>query len=103
MRIPLRYPFRRDTTSPPLRIRSATIAGPPRQIGANGRHLALSLRQDEPTGRRWLRCVWWNAGALAADLAAGMCLDAIIEPKVNTYNGRTNVEAELRDVRLCER
>ena len=101
-RIALLSPFGRANPRPTLRIRSATLAGPPRQIGANGRHLALSLRQDEPTGRRWLRCVWWNAGALAADLAAGMCLDAIIEPKVNTYNGRTNVEAELRDVRICQ-
>ena len=54
------------------------------------------------TSRTVVRTVWWGAGALAADLATGMRLDAVIEPKINTWNGRTTVEGELKDVRVCE-
>ncbi len=68
----------------------------------NGRHLTLRLNQDFGASRKVVRTVWWNAGALAADLAAGMCLDVIIEPKINTWNGRTSVEGEIKDVRVCE-
>lgn len=69
-------------------------------MGAQGRHLIMNLRSGEPARRRWLRSVWFNAGALAATLVPGMQLEVLIEPKINTYKGRTSIEAELRDVKL---
>ena len=101
-RIAALSPFGRSNPRPALRIEGATIADAPRQIGGNGRHLSLRLHQDDGRRRCVVRTVWWGAGALAADLAAGMRLDAIIEPKINTWNGRTTVEGELKDVRICE-
>ena len=101
-RIAALSPFGRSNPRPALRIERATITDAPRQIGGNGRHLTLRLHQDHGPKRTVVRTVWWGAGALAADLAAGMKLDAIIEPKINTWNGRTSVEGELKDVRLCE-
>ena len=95
-------PFGRSNPRPALRIEGATIADTPRQIGGNGRHLSLRLQQDDGRKRCVVRTVWWGAGALAADLAAGMRLDAVIEPKINTWNGRTTIEGELKDVRVCE-
>lgn len=92
-------PFGRENPRPTLRITGATIAGPPKQMGANGRHLMLSLRADGAQ-RRWLRLVWFSAGGQAADLAAGMRIDAVIEPKINAWNGRTSVEGMVRDVRV---
>ncbi len=90
-------PFGRDNPRPAVCIRGATLAESPKQIGANGRHLTLNLRGD---GRRRLRLVWFSAGSLAADLAKGMRVDAVIEPKVNHFNGRTSVEGIVRDVRV---
>ncbi|MCA9291168.1 MAG: single-stranded-DNA-specific exonuclease RecJ [Phycisphaerales bacterium] len=91
-------PFGRDNPRPTLRVCEVVVMEPPRQMGGHGAHLSLRLRQDGPNGRQGIRCVWWNAGKLASDLAAGMRLDAVIEPKLNTWNGRTTVEAEIRDV-----
>ncbi len=93
-------PFGRDNPRPTLRLRDTTLADSPRPVGAQGRHLIMNLRSGEPAQRRWLRSVWFNAGALASTLAPGMQLEALIEPKINTYKGRTSVEAELRDVKL---
>ncbi len=95
-------PFGRDNPRPALRLQNATIAETPRQIGANGRHLSMKMRQDTDDGRNWTRAVWWSAGSRASDLAAGMNVDVIIEPKINTWNGRTNVEAEIKDLLIRE-
>ena len=93
-------PFGRDNPRPTLRLPDATLADSPRTVGAQGRHLIMNLRSGEPARRRWLRSVWFNAGALAATLVPGMQLEVLIEPKINTYKGRTSIEAELRDVKL---
>ncbi len=99
-RIACLSPFGRDNPRPVVCIRGATLAETPRQIGANGKHLALSLRAESNGRRRWLRLVWFSAGRLAADLASGMTIDAVIEPKVNHFNGRTSVEGIVQDVRV---
>jgi len=93
-------PFGRENPRPVVSIRGATLAETPRQIGANGKHLALSVRAESNGQRRWLRLVWFSAGRLAADLASGMTIDAAIEPKINEWNGRTSVEGIVQDVRV---
>jgi single-stranded-DNA-specific exonuclease len=95
-------PFGRANPRPTVRITGATLAGPPRQVGANGRHLTLSLQSGEARGRRRLRSVWFGSGSRAPDLASGMRVDAVIEPKINAFNGRESVEGMIRDVRICE-
>ncbi|UCD76540.1 MAG: single-stranded-DNA-specific exonuclease RecJ [Phycisphaerales bacterium] len=95
-------PFGRANPRPVLRVNRVTVADPPRQIGANGRHLSFRVRQDEGSQRRIIRAVWWGAGHLAGDIAAGMTLDVALEPKINEWNGRVSVEAEVRDVMLRE-
>ena len=99
-RIDTLRPFGRGNPRPAVCIRGATLTEPPRQIGANGNHLSLSVRADGNRGRRWLRLVWFGAGSLAADLSAGMAIDAVIEPKINTWQGRTSVEGIVSDVRV---
>ena len=101
-RIAALSPFGRANPRPAVRLTATTLAEPPRQIGGYGRHLSLRLLQDGAAGRRWIRTVWWNGGSLAADLAAGMCLDAVVEPKLNAFNGRVSVEAEVKDVCVVE-
>lgn len=95
-------PFGRANPKPSVLVESAVIAETPRQIGAHGSHLCLRLRQDAPGGRSWLRTVWWRGGSHAQAFAPGMHVDVVIEPTLNTWNGRTSVEAVIKDVRVCE-
>ena len=95
-------PFGRANPHPTIRLEGVTLAGPPKQIGGNGNHLSMSLRCDDGAaiGRRWIRCVWFRAGARADDLRSGMGIDVVVEPKVNEWNGRVTVEGIVRDVRV---
>lgn len=95
-------PFGRSNPRPALRMSRVRVDEAPRQMGSQGKHLMLRLRQDVNGQRRVIRGVWWNRGSLANDLAAGMHIDAVVEPKINHFNGNTNVEVEVRDVRVCE-
>jgi single-stranded-DNA-specific exonuclease len=95
-------PFGRSNPTPAVRLKAVTVAGPPKPIGANGRHLTLRVQAGDGARRRILRTVWFGAGDRAADLASGMRLDAVIEPKINAFNGRESVEGVIRDVRICE-
>ncbi len=90
-------PFGQANPRPAVRLSGLELASAPRQMGGNGRHLALTLRSSDD---RWMRAVWFGEGARAADLVAGMRLDAVVEPKINTWNGRSTVEGIVRDVRV---
>ena len=118
-KIAMLSPFGRGNPQPRLRVRGVAIAEAPKQIGRNGRHLSIVLRGDAAKpgegsnetmsqrgarggSRSFIRAVWWNGGQHAGSIAAGMHLDAVIEPKLNTWNGATRVEAEIEDVRVLE-
>lgn len=94
-------PFGRGNARPALRVENIQLVEAPRQMGSEGKHLDLRCAQDSETGgRRIMRCIWWREGSRAADFAPGMRLDLAIQPKLNEWNGRVNVEAEIRDVRI---
>ena len=94
-------PFGRANPRPAVRLQKLALVGAPRQIGANGRHLTITVRPGGSEGQ-WLRAVWFGEGGRAADLAPGMAVDVVIEPKINAFNGRTTVEGIVRDVRPRE-
>lgn len=96
-------PFGRSHRAPSFLLRCASIVDPPKQMGANGRHLSLRVLQQSADEARLIRAVWWGAGERAQDFAAGMTIDAVIEPRLNEWNGRVSVEAEIRDARVCPR
>lgn len=95
-------PFGRGNHSPTVLVRQCVVTEAPRQMGPNGRHLALRVRQELESVRKWIRAVWWSAGEHAANLAPGMHLDLAIEPKLNEWKDTISVEAEVRDVCICE-
>ena len=61
-----------------------------RRIGRDGAHLSLTARD----GGGRLRGVTFSAGARAGG-ATGEC-DLLFSPKLNTWQGRTSVELELK-------
>lgn len=96
-------PFGRANRRPLLRVNGAEVIETPKQMGQQGKHLSLRLRQSDASddkARLGMRAVWWDAGRFAGDIAAGMRLDVAIEPKLNEWNNRMNVEAEIKDVRV---
>lgn len=92
-------PFGRGNPKPLLRLRDVSVQGSPRAIGRNARHLSLSVAEEGGERTRVLRAVWWSAASFAADLPVGTRVDLAIEPKLNHWNGRTTVEAEIKDAR----
>jgi len=89
-------PFGRDNPRPQVLVRDLRLTGHPRVMGDKGKHLSLQVEGPEGSG---MRLVGWNLGWLAPKLASGMAVDAIVRPKLNSWNGRVSVEAELSDIR----
>jgi single-stranded-DNA-specific exonuclease len=93
-------PFGRGNPRPVVLVGDARISGPPRQMGAEGKHLALQITQERQGARRFMRGLWWKRGDLAGSFTPGMSIDLAVEPKINTWNGASSVELEIRDVHL---
>ncbi len=89
-------PFGRGNPAPRLLVRALRISGQPRVMGEGGRHLALLAGNS----RGALRLVGWNLGRHAPLLASGMTIDAVLEPRLNSWNGRVSVQGELSDWRI---
>jgi single-stranded-DNA-specific exonuclease len=89
-------PFGHGNRRPVFCIRGAELAAPPRRVGKSGDHLQLFLRQGNAT----MKAIAFNAGSLFDRLQSGVKLDLAFEPTLNTYNGYTNVELEVKDLQF---
>jgi single-stranded-DNA-specific exonuclease len=90
-------PFGRDNRKPRLLIRGAKLHQPARTMGQKARHLSMILNQNGDS----MRAIAWSMGDLAERLPAGSIVDVVAEPTLNTWNGRTNVELVVEDLRWC--
>lgn len=91
-------PFGRGNHSPRIMLRNVQVSRRPEAFGARGAHLSVHVR----SGDRELRLVGWRWGERLGEIPSGAMIDAVIEPKINTWNGRTTVEPTLCDMRLSE-
>lgn len=89
-------PFGAGNPSPRIMLRGLTLSESPRPLGARGKHAKFTVRQDGRT----VRLLGWGWGERAAALPTGCTVDAVVEPKLNRWNGRTTVEPLLCDLRL---
>jgi single-stranded-DNA-specific exonuclease len=87
-------PFGNNNPRPLLAATGAAVVGEVRVM--KEAHLAFHVNQ----AGRGMRCVWWQAAELAPLLAEGTRLSLAFTPQINEYNGRTNVELEIRAVRF---
>jgi len=88
-------PFGQGNDAPVVAIRGCKLIGPPRRMGRGGQAVALTLGQDGTT----LRAVGFSMGDLPDHLVGVNTVDVAGEPSLNTYNGRTTVQLQLRDVK----
>jgi single-stranded-DNA-specific exonuclease len=91
-------PFGHGNRRPILCCRDVTLASPPRRVGKSGDHLQLFIRQQTAT----MKCIAFNTGNWFERLQSGTRLDLAVEPTLNEFNGRTNVELEVKDMRIVE-
>lgn len=88
-------PFGRDNPKPLVLVEGLTLRQPARTMGAQARHLSLTVQQGDVS----MRCVGWSLGELAPQLPAGVGVDLVGEPTLNHYQGRTTVELVIKDLR----
>lgn len=94
-------PFGRDNPPVRLMLRGVALDGRPQYMGADQQHLALHLGSGSGAGR--IRGVAWKKAEWGRDLPIGARLDLILQPKVNIWNGRESLEAEIVDLSLSQR
>jgi len=64
-------------------------------IGADGKHLRLTLCENEGKAHK---CIGFKFGDWAEDLASGDKIDAIFEINVNEWNGRRELQLKIVDL-----
>lgn len=93
-------PFGRENPRVQVRLRGVRLNGGPRTMGQHAKHLSLELIGSDSTSRRGMRAVAWGWGEHADQIPPGATIEAIVTPKLNTWNGNTKVEVELHDLRV---
>jgi single-stranded-DNA-specific exonuclease len=89
-------PFGQHNARPLLCATGATLVGPPKAIGAGGRHLSLRLSQHGVS----LRAVAFGAAEWAEPMTAlDRPIDIAFRPVINSYQGQHKVELHLVDWR----
>ena len=92
-------PFGQHNARPVLCASGAVLDGPPKLMGAGGRHLSLRLSQHGVS----FRAVAFGGADWAEELAATKDpIDVAFRPVINTFQGRRNVELHLVDWRAGE-
>ena len=88
-------PFGEGNDPPVVALRGCRILGLPRRMGRGGQAVSLTLGQ----GSTKIRAVGFSMGDLPDHLAGVNTVDVAGVPALNTYNGRTTVQLQLRDVK----
>ena len=88
-------PFGHANPRPLLACQGLTVATPPRRVGKSGDHLQLLVRQ----GERSMKCIGFGLASEIDRLQKGAAVDLAVEPILNDYGGRLNVELEVKDLR----
>ena len=79
----------------PLLLASGVkVVGEPRLVGEQKNHLQLRLVQ----GNTQLKSIGWNLAEKAKDLTPNSTISIIFHPSINEWNGRRDVQLELRDL-----
>ncbi|MBL1217077.1 MAG: single-stranded-DNA-specific exonuclease RecJ [Planctomycetes bacterium] len=105
-------PFGQENPRPVIALRDLVLYSPPKRMGANGKHLSLTVRpagtmtsaagrSGSAAGPRLLRMVGWGWGHAAERLAQGSTLAAAaVTVSLNHWQGNTTVQGEIQDLAL---
>ncbi len=93
-------PFGRENPRVQIRVRGLRLNGAPRTMGQQAKHLSLDLVGRDAGSGRGVRAVAWGWGEHVGQIPPGAPVEAIVTPKLNTWNGATKVEVELHDLMI---
>ena len=92
-------PFGAGNPHPRLILEGVAIMQPVK-MGKTGQHLKARIS----SGGRSEQAVWWQSADLLEDFQAvsgpGHLVDLIVEPKINRWNNREDIQFEIKDARL---
>jgi single-stranded-DNA-specific exonuclease len=80
---------------PPLFVARALTVVKADAIGFEGKHLRLSVCQDEGKAHK---CIAFSFGEWATELAAGDRIDAVFELTINEWNGNRELQLKIADL-----
>ena len=102
-------PFGQGNPKPIFATEGVRLASPPRTCGAKAEHLQLTITDDttwnpDRNGKfsrpTTIRFIAFGMGKLADKLIDHEFFNVAYQPQINTFNGNSNVEFVLADVRF---
>jgi single-stranded-DNA-specific exonuclease len=91
-------PYGIGNPRPLLLASHVRIVGEPRAAGEQKNHLQLKLVQ----GSTLVKAIGWNLAEKGKDLKPNMFCSVVFHPSVNEWNGRRDVQLELKDFTIEE-
>lgn len=91
-------PHGNGNPKPVLAIGRVELVGEPQRIGQDQKHVRLNMRQ----GDRILKVLAWGMAEQAADWRPGVAYDIAFTPSINEWQGRVEVQAEMKAIREHE-
>lgn len=89
-------PFGQGNPRPLLCCTDVELITPPNVVGKSAEHMQLRIKQ----GNTSMKCIAFKLADLAPQLQKGTRIDIAVEPTLNTFNGYTNVELEVKDLKI---
>ena len=89
-------PFGQGNPRPVFATKGVRLASPPRRVGIKGDHLQLVITDSTAT----IRCIGFRFGKLEKKLLEREYFNVAYKPQINTYNGNSNVEFVITDIRF---
>jgi single-stranded-DNA-specific exonuclease len=89
-------PFGPGNPEPIFATNGVRLASPPRKVGPQGEHLQLTITDNTAT----IRCIGFRFGRFEKKLLDSDFFNLAYQPKINTYNGTSNVEFVLSDIQF---
>ena len=89
-------PFGQGNPEPTFATKGVRLASPPRRVGAGREHLQLAITDNTAA----IRCIGFRFGKLEKKLLETEYFNVAYKPQINTYNGNSNVQFVLTDIRF---
>ena len=68
----------------------------PKTMGVEGKHLKLTLQQQDHR----MEAIAFNLGSLNEDLAGAEGIDIVYSPEINEYNGNRKIQLNIKDLKI---
>ncbi|MHC4265109.1 MAG: single-stranded-DNA-specific exonuclease RecJ [Planctomycetota bacterium] len=89
-------PFGQGNPKPLFATKGVSLASPPRRVGSRGDHLQLAITDNTAC----VRCIGFGMGKLEKKLLEADYFSVAYQPQINTFNGSSNVQFVLEDVKF---